>query len=190
MLVSSMIWILSLVLIQYGDIELSIHSTCRLQDGAGGVHLACLNGKSEMVQMLVETFGLSVDLKDKVHTCVCLCVPMPQGYIASLITCWHGLSHWCRVAKQLLTVHQCLAVKSAREFFWCTILMTIQIMWVYTVVTLILIEDCCIFISYILFLRSPYSFAYFTLCVQVLFCSFSASWLCHFYYLTFGYRAI
>ena len=26
-----------------------------------------------MVQMLVETFGLSVDLKDKVNTCVFVC---------------------------------------------------------------------------------------------------------------------
>lgn len=34
------------------------------------MHLVSRNGNIEMVQMLVEEFGLSVDIKDK----VCLCV--------------------------------------------------------------------------------------------------------------------
>lgn len=60
-------------------IALSLLATCWIQDGAGGVHLACLNGKSEMVQMLVEDFGLSVNLKDKVCVSVCYCC----AYLAS-----------------------------------------------------------------------------------------------------------
>lgn len=47
-------------------IALFIFATHWLQDGAGAVHLVSLSGKIEMIQMLVEEFGLSVDVKDKV----------------------------------------------------------------------------------------------------------------------------
>lgn len=52
-------------------ITLCAFATYGLQYGASAVHLASLNGNIELIQMLVEEFGLSVDVKDK----VCRLVP-------------------------------------------------------------------------------------------------------------------